>query len=86
MKKCWKNCIVAVLAVMAFMPTSLLIRMLVPVTVVILYAIYKIIIEVYNYFRLKRIIFKRNAENVAKTRRQQTVDTCNAIYENLGEE
>lgn len=85
-KKYFKNVVFAVVTIMAFMPTNLKTRLLVPVTVVILYAFYKVIIEIYNYFRLKRIIFNRKIEQSEMERRKRIIDTCNKIHARLEEE
>lgn len=83
MKKCYRNSAITVLAIMAFMPAGLGTRLLVPITVISVYILYKFFIEIYNYFRLKRIIFNRQAEQSERARKQMIIDTCNKIYADL---
>lgn len=82
-KKYLKNVVFVVVTIMAFMPTNLKIRLLVPIIAIILYAIYKVAIEIYNYFRLKRLLFNRQSE---QENRKKIIDMCNKIHKKLEEE
>lgn len=82
-KKYLKNVAFIVVTIMAFMPTNIKIRLLVPIIAIILYAIYKVVIEIYNYFRLKRVLFNRQSE---QENRKKIIDMCNKIHKKLEEE
>lgn len=82
-KKYLKNVAFIVVTIMAFMPTNIKIRLLVPIIALILYAIYKVVIEIYNYFRLKRVLFNRQSE---QENRKKIIDMCNKIHKKLEEE
>lgn len=85
-KKYLKNVVFVVVTIMAFMPTEIKIRLLVPVIAIILYAIYKVVIEIYNYFRLKRLLFNRQLRQSEQENRKKIIDTCNKIHKRLEEE
>lgn len=70
-KKYLKNVVFVVVTIMAFMPTNLKIRLLVPIIAIILYAIYKVAIEIYNYFRLKRLLFNRQLRQSEQENRKK---------------
>lgn len=52
----------------------------------ILYAIYKVVIEIYNYFRLKRLLFNRQIRQSEQENRKKIIDMCNKIHKKLEEE
>lgn len=85
-KEILKNAVFMLVTIMAFMPTSLKIRLLVPIIAIILYAIYKIVIEIYNYFRLKRLLFNRQLRQSEQENRKKIIDMCNKIHKKLEEE
>lgn len=85
-KKYLKNVAFIVVTIMAFMPTNLKIRLLVPIIAIILYAIYKVVIEIYNYFRLKRLLFNRQIRQSEQENRKKIIDMCNKIHKKLEEE
>ncbi len=85
-KKYLKNVAFIVVTIMAFMLTNLKIRLLVPIIAIILYAIYKVVIEIYNYFRLKRLLFNRQIRQSEQENRKKIIDMCNKIHKKLEEE
>lgn len=85
-KKYLKNVAFIVVTIMAFMPTNIKIRLLVPIIAIILYAIYKVVIEIYNYFRLKRVLFNRQIRQSEQENRKKIIDMCNKIHKKLEEE
>lgn len=85
-KKYLKNVAFIVVTIMAFMPTNLKIRLLVPIIAIILYAIYKVVIEIYNDFRLKRLLFNRQIRQSEQENRKKIIDMCNKIHKKLEEE
>ena len=58
----------------------------VPIIAIILYAIYKVVIEIYNYFRLKRLLFNRQLRQSEQENRKKIIDMCNKIHKKLEEE
>ena len=85
-KKYLKNVAFIVVTIMAFMLTNLKIRLLVPIIAIILYAIYKVVIEIYNYFRLKRLLFNRQIRQSEHENRKKIIYMCNKIHKKLEEE
>lgn len=80
-----KNTIIISLAVMAFMPTEVGTRLLVPAIAIAIYYLYKLAMELYRLYEFRSARARRKLKYADKLRRQKFIAVCNKIHDDMEE-